>query len=48
MIVSLGSTNGLGFVPLVGAVTAVKNQNGVITAVGIGTADTHGLDIEAQ
>ena len=24
------------------AVTAVKNQNGVITAVGIGTADTHG------
>ena len=43
VIVSLGSTNGLGFAPLVGAaVTAVKNQNGVITAVGIGTADTHG------
>ena len=30
VIVSLGSTNGLGFAPLVGAaVTAVKNQNGV-------------------
>ena len=43
VIVSLGSTNGLGFAPLVGAaVTAVKNQNGVITGVGIGTADTHG------
>ena len=43
VIVSLGSTNGLGFAPLVGAaVTAVKNQDGVITAVGIGTADTHG------
>ena len=43
VIVSLGSTNGLGFAPLVGAaVTAVKNQNGVITAVGIGTADVHG------
>ena len=43
VIVSLGSTNGLGFAPLAGAaVTAVKNQNGVITAVGIGTADTHG------
>ena len=43
VIVSLGSTNGLGFAPLVGAaVTAVKNQDGTITAVGIGTADTHG------
>ena len=43
VIVSLGSTNGLGFAPLVGAaVTAVKNQNGVITAVGIGTRDIHG------
>ena len=43
VIVSLGSTNGLGFAPLVGAaVTAVKNQNGVITGVGIGTGDFHG------
>ena len=43
VIVSLGSTNGLGFAPLVGAaVTAVKNQNGEITAVGIGTFDIHG------
>ena len=43
VIVSLGSTNGLGFAPLVGAaVTAVKNQSGAITAVGIGTRDTHG------
>ena len=43
VIVSLGSTNGLGFAPLVGAaVTAVKNQSGTITAVGIGTMDTHG------
>ena len=43
VIVSLGSTNGLGFAPLVGAaVTAVKNQNGAITAVGIGTEDSHG------
>ena len=43
VIVSLGSTNGLGFAPPVGAaVTAVKNQNGTITAVGIGTGDFHG------
>tara|TARA_B000000609_G_scaffold137493_1_gene114002 strand:+ start:10 stop:3180 length:3171 start_codon:yes stop_codon:yes gene_type:complete len=43
VIVSLGSTNGLGFAPLVGAaVTAVKNQNGTITGVGIGTGDFHG------
>ena len=43
VIVSLGSTNGLGFAPLAGAaVTAVKNQNGTITAVGIGTGDFHG------
>jgi hypothetical protein len=33
----------LGFAPLVGAaVTAVKNQSGTITAVGIGTMDSHG------
>ena len=43
VIVSLGSTNGLGFAPLAGAaVTAVKNQSGTITAVGIGTGDFHG------
>ena len=49
VIVSLGSTNGLGFAPLVGAaVTAVKNQNGVISAVGIGTVDTHGSGYRVQ
>ena len=38
MIVSLGSTGGLGVAPLVGAaVTAVKNNAGQITAVGVGT-----------
>ena len=43
VIVSLGSTSGLGFAPLVGAaVTAVKNQSGTLTAVGIGTRDIHG------
>ena len=39
MIVSLGSTGGLGVAPLAGAaVTAVKNNAGQITAVGVGTA----------
>ena len=43
MIVSLGSTGGLGVAPLAGAaVTAVKNNAGQITAVGIGTLDRHG------
>jgi len=43
MIVSLGSTGGLGVAPLAGAaVTAVKNNAGQITAVGVGTADRHG------
>ena len=43
MIVSLGSTGGLGVAPLAGAaVTAVINGSGVITGVGIGTADRHG------
>ena len=43
MIVSLGSTGGLGIAPTVGAaVTAVKNNDGQITAVGIGTLDRHG------
>ena len=43
MIVSLGSTGGLGVAPLAGAaVTAVKNNAGQITAVGVGTLDRHG------
>ena len=43
VIVSLGSTGGEGIAPLVGAaVTAVKNDNGQITGVGIGTTDVHG------
>ena len=43
MIVSLGSTGGLGVAPLVGAaVTVVKNANGVITSVGLGATDQLG------
>ena len=43
VIVSLGSTGGEGIAPLVGAaVTVVKNDNGQITGVGIGTTDVHG------
>ena len=43
VIVSLGSTNGIGYAPLVGAsVTAVTGAGGTITAVGVGTADIVG------
>ena len=43
VIVSLGSTNGLGFAPLVGAsVTAILNGSGGVTAVGVGTTDIYG------
>ena len=43
VIVSLGSTNGLGFAPLVGAsVTAILDGSGGVTAVGVGTADIYG------
>ena len=43
MIVSLGSTGGLGVAPLVGAaVTALKNNNGTITSVGLSTSDILG------
>ena len=43
VIVSLGSTGGEGIAPLVGAAgTVVKNDNGQITGVGIGTTDVHG------
>ncbi len=44
LIVSLGSTQGLGYAPLVGAsVTAVLNQStGAIVKVGIGTTDIIG------
>jgi len=42
-IISLGSTNGLGYAPLVGAaVTAVIGVGGSITAVGIGSTDISG------
>ena len=43
LIVSLGSTGGLGVAPLVGAsVTAVTNTNGGIVSVGIGSTDILG------
>ena len=43
VIVSLGSTNGLGFAPLVGAsVTAVVGAGGSIVSVGLGTTDRVG------
>jgi hypothetical protein len=43
IIVSLGSTNGLGFAPLVGAsVTAVVGAGGSIVSVGLGTTDRLG------
>ena len=43
IIVSFGSTPGLGFAPLVGAsVTAVVNGIGAITSVGFGTTDNLG------
>ena len=42
-IISLGSTNGLGYAPLVGAsVTAVIDGSGSITAIGIGSTDVNG------
>ena len=43
VIISLGSTNGLGFAPLVGAaVTAVVGAGGSIVSVGLGTTDRVG------
>jgi hypothetical protein len=43
IIVSLGSTSGLGYAPLVGAsVTAVLNGSGSIVSVGLGTQDILG------
>jgi hypothetical protein len=43
LIVSLGSTSGLGFAPLVGAsVTAIVGAGGSIVAVGVGTTDYRG------
>ena len=43
LIVSLGSTNGLGFAPLVGAsVTAVLGATGDIVSVGLGSTDVLG------
>jgi len=43
IIVSLGSSIGLGYAPLVGAsVTAVVGAGGSIVSVGLGTTDIHG------
>lgn len=43
MIVSLGSTPGLGYAPLVGAsVTAIIGAGGSITSIGIGSTGTWG------
>jgi hypothetical protein len=43
IIISLGSTIGLGYAPLVGAaVTAVVGAGGSIVSVGLGTTDNHG------
>ena len=48
-ILSLGSTTGLGYAPLVGAaVTAVINGSGSITAVGIGSTDINGSGYRGQ
>jgi hypothetical protein len=42
LIVSLGSTNGLGFAPLVGASVTAVLLGGSIVAVGVGSTDYHG------
>ena len=42
IIVSLGSTSGLGFAPLVGAAVTAVISGGVITSVGLGTTDIVG------
>ena len=43
IIISLGSTIGLGYAPLVGAaLTAVVGAGGSIVSVGLGTTDNHG------
>ena len=42
IIVSLGSTSGLGFAPLVGASVTAVVSGGVITSVGLGTTDIIG------
>jgi len=42
VIVSLGSTPGLGFAPLVGAAVTVVVSGGVIQSVGLGSTDIHG------
>jgi hypothetical protein len=43
LIVSLGTTSGIGYAPLVGAsVTAIVDTNGTIQAVGITTLDVNG------
>ena len=48
-IISLGSTTGLGYAPLVGAaVTAVIDGSGTITAVGIGSTDINGSGYRGQ
>ena len=42
IIISLGSTSGLGFAPLVGAAVTAVVSGGVITSVGLGTTDIVG------
>ena len=42
MIVSLGSTGGLGYAPLVGAAVTAVISSGAITSVGLGTTDNVG------
>ena len=42
VIVSLGSTPGLGFAPLVGASVTAVVSGGSVTSVGLGTTDIHG------
>ena len=42
VIVSLGSTSGLGFAPLVGAAVTAVVSGGAIQSVGLGSTDIHG------
>ena len=42
VIVSLGSTSGLGFAPLVGAAVTAVVSGGAIQSVGLGITDIHG------
>ena len=49
VVVSLGSTGGLGYAPLVGAsVTTTVNSDGAITSIGIGSTGTFGSGYVGQ